>query len=497
MRTLLVTIVLFQGISFFAVAQPLQKDERDRIRHFVTAYKQFYDNARLAPDSVDLTDFTKLFPDQRVPIFNDYYDEGTGIFPDQTTYYNDFEAFMLHNEELVKPIEWQIFDEDKTYYAKFEEVYFAWVRKRFKYLFDGSEKDIDTWCRLTIRWINDQDGYRIVGTDRSQEPEDGDHDGIPDAFDDDPHSKPGARVGITGVEIREDLNVVKEVQHEKKVQQEFDDLKEKFQTLQRENRRLLSLHQTDSARWADRDRRVHSRPASRFSLELTGGGVYPLSTSFNRQYLLDYQTNTWKDSGAFANKYGYSGGISLHYYINQRLTMGAGYQLFYLAFAGSKLQAQIGTYMDSHGIDHGPITVSSPVWHLHLLYVSAGVGALESGLHAFRLEPLAGLVRTDMVWDDHLDVLVKAHDGSTMTRCDLPLKYDPFLVLGGKFTYQWGFGEYGNVRFQLSLEYIQGHSHGLSQKIQFGDPGGNFVLPAPDIRLLNLNAGFHFTLHRP
>ena len=497
MRLLFLTLLLNVVLPVFAQQG---KDERAAIRDLVTKYKQFYDNARIAPDSVDLSDLSKLFSSQAVPIFNDFYDDGTAVFPNPTAYFDDFDAFMLRNDTLVTREDWQISDEGNTYYAKYEQVYFAWVRKRFKYRFDSCEKDIDNWCRLTIRWINDQDGYRIVGVERSQEPDDDDHDGIPNAFDDDQNSKHGARIGISGREQKEDMNELKKVQHQKQVQEQLAELSDKFQALSEENRLLLEQHYADSIRWIrkrGRNPKIHVPPASRLSLELTGAGVYPLSTSFNRQDLLSYEGNSWKDSGALANKYGYGGGLSLHYNISRRVTLGAGYQLFFLPFATQQLQSQIGTFLTSHGKPGNLVDVSANAWHLHLIYLSAGVGKLEYGKSYFRLESLVGVVRTDMVWDDHLRVAVSEPNGKSMANSMLLLKYDPFPVWGGKFTYQWGFGRHGNVRLQLSMEYVQGQSPNKSQRIQFGEVNGDFVLPAPNIKMLNGNVGFHFTLHRP
>jgi hypothetical protein len=223
----------------------------------------------------------------------------------------------------------------------------------------------------------------------------------------------------------------------------------------------------------------------------------PLRSSFSNRDLLDYTTNTWKDSGALAGKYGYSLGLSLQFNINGWLGLSVGYQHFSLPFSEEKLMLQIKNFLGNNGVNYGMVVVSSDAYRLHLIYGTLAIGTFRNKKIFFKVEPLIGEVRTDLLWNNSLDVQVNSHTGQSIVSAFLPLKYEPFLVYGGKATIQLGFGKYGNVRFQLSGEYLQGKSNMSSQQIQFNNLPGSIIIPAPDLRLIGVNLGFHFTLNNP
>jgi hypothetical protein len=139
--------------------------------------------------------------------------------------------------------------------------------------------------------------------------------------------------------------------------------------------------------------------------------------------------------------------------------------------------------------------VKSDAYRLHLIYGALAFGSFKSEHFLIKGELLAGEVRTDLVWNSQLEVQASTQDGHQVVSASIPLKYEPFMVYGVKGTLQWGIGRSGAVRFQASIECLRGKSDIPSQSITFNTLPGSILIAAPDLQLLNVNAGLHFTLH--
>ena len=474
-------------------AQGQTRPQDDRVRgqlqRLVDNYKTVHDLIVKEDEVSAEAIFNELFVDQSVRLERDYFDpdDDPEVFSSPAAYFNMITAFLIKNEDSVTDVDIRTSSNDETFYAKHGNWYFAWLKKTFSYNYKGQRKVISVWVRLTIVHSEQFNEMRILAIDRVEAPVDDDGDKIPNLFDDWKTTTRGASTDLRGCElqaivdplIRADKgNGVSGVAGKKdKVVKPVVVIKE--------------------------PRRKPIPPSARYSLEFTGGGIMPAGTSFSNRNLLDYATNTWKDSGALAGLAGYSAELSLHYYMTNWLGIGIGVQHLYLPFADEKLLLQIKNYLGNAGINYRSVAVNSDAYRLHLFYSSLALGTFKSKRMVFRVEGLAGLLYSDVVWDNRLDINVDA--GGSQQTSSISLKYDPFPVYGSKITLQWGFGEYGNVRFQLSGVYLSGKSDGASREFHFNAvptatptsaPAG-FIIPAPDLKLAMVTAGFHITLHNP
>jgi hypothetical protein len=445
-------------LALHANGRQLESDDKKALTQFITRYKQFYDLLNIEASVKTLQGFKNLYSRQAIGIINDYFDEGTEVFKTAELYFEDITGFFLSNSVITdKNI--KVGDNKETYYGKKDGAYFAWIHKTFTYKYRQQEKNISSWVLLTIHRQGDTDGFRIVAVKRTDKPDDSDQDLIPDYYDECVISQAGATVNIYGCNDNPVIQAQPEIPQSEIPQSELSQPEKK----------------------------------KRFSVELTGGGVLPLGTSFANHELLDYKTNTWTSGGALAEKYGYSAGIYVQYNINNWLATGAGYNHFYLPFAEKALTLQLKSFLANSGINYESISTTSTAYRLHMFYVSCSLGTFKNKKTIFKIEPLTGVVNTNIIFPNKLDILIN-YTNSGQQWEHISLKYPLFIVYGSKIAFQRNLRKKGNTRILVQGYYIKGKSGSPSQQIYFNNLPGNVNIPAPDLQLTGVNMGIGFTL---
>ncbi|MBO9562464.1 MAG: hypothetical protein J7621_06795 [Niastella sp.] len=459
---------------------------------FARQYRLFYNLIPMQPSANSLKDkFFRLFVDQPVVLYNDYFDKGTEKFSDQYLYFEDITSFLIRNNPVNK-LTITVSDAPYIYYARKGQTCFVWLHKSFNYDYIGKKKEIEGWIKLHVRWITDSTAFKIVAVEETVQPADTDLDQVPDDYDKCDDTELNATTNLSGCPV-----VQAPVRKPDKLTQPDNSI-----IVRQEN----VIQRSDTVRnipppppKVKKTRKTPRPPSSRFGMEVTFGGLstWPFNTSFSRRELLDERTNRWSDSGAMAYDVGYTAGLSIHYNLARWIGAGVGYQGLYAPIVVRELSRQVKNYLDYNRVNARDVTVNAKGYHMHLLYASLSLGYLRGTKHAFKFEPLIGQMYTDFLLPNSLEVGVTYPHKQEVQK--ISLKYPPFRVYGLKFTLQWGLGRYneGRVRFQLTGQYLAGKSDQPSQQIKFENLPAGVIIPSPDLKMATLQAGFHFTLKKP
>lgn len=474
----------FLLFTSFAHAQQQQYDLKSELQQLVISYKQMF--LKLDMEGMPgKKEFEDLFYTQEIKIVNDYYTNGTDTFKTPGEYFDDITVFFLQDASNVKTDTIKVQDASDAFYCKRGNNYYIWLHKSFCYKYKGQQKRVQNWLRLKAMWIEGISRFKIASIETAdQRPDDTDNDHIAD-FCDTCIKYTIKEVNIDGCEMKPPF-VATEISPQKEIPKETVTQSPVIGKDEGKKRREWDWE------WLHNllESKNPAGPSSRYSLELTGGGVLPFGTLANKK-LFDYDTNNWVDSGGMANV-GYTGGIAAQLHMTKWLGAGIGYHHFFVPFESARLKLQIENFLGRIGQDYWNVSVRPTAYRMHLFYTQLTFGNLQAADNVFKVEPLIGKMNTRFS-TNNVQVQINyasGNDQSTRVSFQAP----SFFVYGSKISFQKSLGGSGKIRAQISAYYLRGHTGIQTQEIAFDHHTGKVKLALPDVQLGGISAGLHLTL---